>query len=103
MPHTHDELRALLNAQTGKVTWPELERHFARGVVVKVAPELDLVEVAACLVEDDRGALNRWAATAQVGPATMDDAKRWLEGGAVLWAVVTAPWVLVQEPAGPGH
>ena len=46
MTEAEDILRAKLNAETGKLAWKELERHFARGVVVKVAGDLDLVEVA---------------------------------------------------------
>lgn len=38
-----DILRAKLNAETGKLVWNELERHFARGVVIKVAGDLDLL------------------------------------------------------------
>ena len=34
-----------LNQQTARVHWQELETHFARGVVIQVASDLDLVEV----------------------------------------------------------
>lgn len=55
-----EELRAKLNAETGKITWRELERHFARGVVIRVAEDLDLVEVAYRMAKDDRPAVERW-------------------------------------------
>ena len=47
-------------AQTGTIAWPELARHFARGAVVVVSPEQDLVAVAKCLVEDRESQLMRF-------------------------------------------
>ena len=39
-----DLLRAKLNLETAQLGWPELERHFARGDVIKVAIGVDLVD-----------------------------------------------------------
>lgn len=90
------ELRDLLNAQTGRIGWGELQRHFARGVVLNVASGLDLVEVAARLVEDDRAAVEDWMKTGLLAKASLDDARRWDRDQTQFWAVVAAPWVLVQ-------
>jgi hypothetical protein len=98
MQHSHEELRALLNGQTGQIPWSELQRHYARGVVIRVAPDMDLIEVAARVVEDDKDAVAGWMAQGKVANAESEDARRWNEQGSVLWAVVAAPWVLVQEP-----
>ncbi|HSP00779.1 MAG TPA: DUF2288 domain-containing protein [Thioalkalivibrio sp.] len=100
MNDTAAELRARLNAETGPLAWPELERHFARGVVVHVSPELDLVEVAARMVEDDRDALSAWLDTGQVTPASDEQAKDWQARSAEFWAVVAVPWVVIQEKSG---
>ena len=55
---TSDEaLKQQLNMETGRIAWPELQRHFARGVVIKVEPGLDLVEVAIKFVKDDKTAI----------------------------------------------
>ena len=91
------DVRDLLNAQTGKLEWPELQRHFARGLVLKVADDLDLVEVAALVVKDDRDTIETWAAGGQVAKVTDEDAKAWEADRPLFWAVVVAPWVLVQE------
>lgn len=96
------ELRTRLNAETGRLAWPELARHFARGVVVRVAPGLDLVEVAAAMVRDDRAAVAAWTEAGSVARASDQDALAWNEAGTEFWAVVAAPWVLVQE-IGPRH
>ena len=94
---THEELCAMLNAQTGKLAWPELERHFARGVVIRVAPELDLVEVAAAVVEDNQEAVNQWMGSGQLAHADEESARDWTLRQPQFWAVVSAPWVLIQE------
>lgn len=91
------DARDLLNAQTARIEWEELQRHFARGVVIKVAPELDLIHVAARLTDDDKAAFEAWLASGQVARATDDDARTWVRTQPSFWAVVVAPWVLVQE------
>lgn len=88
--------RDLLNAQTAKIEWQELQRHFARGMVIKVAPGLDLVEVAARLVADDKAAFEGWLEQGLVCNASDDDARAWSDSQPTFWAVVVAPWVLVQ-------
>jgi hypothetical protein len=91
-----------LNGQTGKISWKEIERHFARGRVVWVAPDLDLVDVAVSMVRDDKSLIEQFMTTAKLVPLTDEQAGDWSGREAELWAVVAAPWVLVQErSAGP--
>lgn len=85
-----------LNLETGRIQWPDLQRHFARGVVIIVAKELDLVEVAKQFTEDNKKSVSAWLERQLVRPATDKDAIRWNETQQEFWAVVTAPWVLVQ-------
>ncbi len=92
-----DDLSAELLAQTARVAWPELERHFARGVVIRVAPALDLIAVGRDFASDDRDAVEAALATGRVARLSPDEARRWAEGSPELWALVVAPWVLVQE------
>lgn len=90
------DLRTRLNTETARIGWGELERHFARGAIVVVSPDLDLVEVAACFVEDRRDDVAHWMERDDVHAATSEEAAAWAAGEAELWAVVVAPWVLVQ-------
>ena len=92
-----EALRAKLNAETAKLRWPELEPHFARGAVIVVDPALDLVQVAECVVADDKKTVAAWLEHGQLRRAEPDHAEDWRRRDAQLWAVVTAPWVLVQE------
>ncbi len=87
----------LLNGQTGKIGWQELVRHFARGVVVCVSPELDLLETAGQLVEDRADEIRALYEQGTLHRARDEDAIRWQQDDPEFWAVVVAPWVLVQE------
>lgn len=91
------DLRASLNAETAKLVWPELERHFARGAVIRVDQSLDLIDVAVSVSEDDKEKVEAWMNAGVVGHPSMDDAKDWVERQPDFWAVVVAPWVLIQE------
>ncbi|MFK8067857.1 MAG: DUF2288 family protein [Gammaproteobacteria bacterium] len=52
-----------LNTETGKIVWKELERHYARGVLIKVEQGLDLVEVASSFADDDTDVVNLFSTT----------------------------------------
>ncbi|NOY62879.1 MAG: DUF2288 domain-containing protein [Gammaproteobacteria bacterium] len=97
MDNSEDLLKHELNNQTAKLEWQELERHFARGVVIKIAPQLDLVEVALCMSRDDKTRIAAWMEDGHVGHPSIEDAQRWVENKPLFWAVVAAPWVLIQE------
>ncbi len=90
-------LRHKLNSETGRIAWPQLQRHFARGVVIHVSPQLDLVEVACHVAMDARDQVAAWMDAGGLGPADARQAADWHARNAEFWAVVTAPWVLIQE------
>ena len=92
-----DQLIARLNTETARICWPELERHFARGVLMTVSLKLDLVQLGAHMIHDDKTIIDAWLESGELRKTTDDDARGWSEGKPVLWAVVVAPWVLVQE------
>jgi len=98
MAETDDDLlHAKLNAEAARLHWSELQPHYARGAVVKVAPDLDLIAVAVCMARDDKEAIEGWLAGGGMVRADDVDARDWEKRNPVLWAVVVAPWVLVQE------
>ena len=89
--------RAKINSETARIPWRELQRFFAAGKVFHVHAELDLVDVAFALHEDDVERVKSWTDAARLGPVADEQARTWLDGEASLWAVVVKPWVLVQE------
>ncbi len=92
-----DVLRAKLNLETARLAWPELERHFARGVVIRVSAGMDLVEAALQVAENNAEAVQAWLADGRLAKAEIRDAGKWHADQTIFWAVVVAPWVLVQE------
>lgn len=91
--YTHD----LLNAQTGRISWAELARYFARGLVITLEKGEDLLKVAEVLIDDDTRAVQSLYDKGLLRRAQDEDAMRWQESDTQFWAVVVAPWVLVQE------
>ncbi len=88
--------RGKIVSETARIPWQELQRFFAAGKVMLVAPGLDLVDVAFALQEDDVEQVKTWTEALQVIPVADDQAKEWITDDATLWAVVVKPWVLVQ-------
>lgn len=95
-----EELRQKLSLETGKLSWVELQRFFARGVVVVAGPELDLIEVAASFAEDNKAQIEKWIQQDQLARASDEHALKWQARHTDFWSVVVAPWVIVQEISG---
>ncbi|WP_116367221.1 DUF2288 domain-containing protein [Parahaliea mediterranea] len=93
-------LRREYHGQTARIRWHDLQTYYAHGSVIRVAPGLDLVEVAVQLGLDNTAQFEAWIDTAQVAPVSDDEALGWYQADALLWAVVAAPWVLVQDRPG---
>lgn len=91
------DLRNKLNKETSRIAWKELQTYYARGHIVRVAPELDLLTVASELAADNATLLRQWMETDQVGEISVTDAQRYYDENRELWAVVLMPWVLVQD------
>ena len=92
-----DQLLLRLNAETARISWQELERHFARGALLTVSPVLDLVEVGVHMINDDKAIIDAWMKSGDLSKTTDEEARHWSENETILWAVVVAPWVLVQD------
>jgi len=90
-------LRAKLNLETARLDWAALERHFARGSVIKVAPGMDLIDAALHVAGDNTATVQAWLTDGRIARAGMSDAEEWHSRQSVFWVVVVAPWVLVQE------
>ncbi|MGH8779309.1 DUF2288 domain-containing protein [Paraburkholderia sp.] len=98
-PHSHSPLYAKLLAETAKIGWPELERFFARGMLLRVAGDLDLVSVAESIASDDTAQVAQWVSAGLVERVQANTAADYAARDPNLWAVVVSPWVCVQERA----
>lgn len=90
-------LPARLNLETARITWKELGFFFARGRILQVATELDLIEVATALANDNANQVSSWLNAQQVRILPDAIAKEWATDDNNLWAVVVAPWVVAQK------
>jgi len=83
--------------ETAKIPWKELQFFFASGKAIYVNTELDLINVATQIKNDNKNAVEKWMQSNFVMPVPDDKAKKWIEEDTTVWAVVVKPWVLVQE------
>jgi hypothetical protein len=90
-------LRAKVNLETSTIAWKDLQRFFASGAAISVSADLDLVEVAFQISEDNKKQVAQWMADRKVAQVTDEQALAWYEADADVWAVVVSPYVLVQE------
>jgi hypothetical protein len=89
-----------LLGETARISWQELQPFFARGALLWVAAELDLVAVAEALAQDERSLVAGWLAANQLVVVETQRAQDLLQRDPPLWAVVVAPWVVFQERSG---
>jgi hypothetical protein len=89
--------RTKINQETSRIKWHELQRFFASGATVLVTPELDLVEVAFQISEDNKEQVEHWLVEGKIGKVTDKQASTWYESDTEVWAVVVSPYVLIQE------
>jgi hypothetical protein len=95
-PELQDVTRAKVNLETARIAWRELQRFFASGAAIYVNPEVDLVEAAFQISEDNKEQVLAWMQARLLAPVTDAQALAWHEADADMWAVVVSPYVLVQ-------
>lgn len=86
-----------VNLETAKIAWTDLQRFFAKGEVIWIEPELDLVDAAYQFSIDNKTQVQNWLENQKVALVSDKQALQWFETNAQLWAVVVKPWILVQE------
>ena len=97
MPDGFDELTLKLNRETGKIPWRDLQKFFAQGRAIWVAEGQDLIEAARWVVEDNSEQVRNLMDSGKLGNVSDQMAREWLDHDETVWAVVSAPWVLVQR------
>jgi hypothetical protein len=96
-------LRGQINLETAQIAWRELQRFFASGATVFVGPELDLVEVAYQIAQDNAAQVAEWMQHSQIARVTDEQALAGYEADTLVWAVVARPYVLLQENRHVSH
>ena len=89
--------RAKIIGETARIPWRDLQRFFAAGKLLWIDSELDLVDIAYAVQQDDVTQIEALTGSGQIAVVSDDQARGWYHSDAELWAVVVKPWVLVQE------
>ena len=97
IPEGKVPLSAKLNLETAQIAWKDLQTFFAGGSVVQVEKGTDLILVAEQLAADNSELFSQWLKEGTVRVVPDEQALKWFDEDAVLWAVVIKPWVLVQD------
>jgi len=93
---TEDVLKRLGEEQA-EINYLEIQKFFAKGVILVVHKEVDLIDAAYKIYQDDADVIGEWMDSGRLVRAHDVHAKRWYAEKATLKAVTVAPWVLVQE------
>ncbi len=88
--------REKLNQETSQITWKELQRFFATGQAISVSTDLDLIDAAYAVSQDNAAQVEKWMVDGKLSPVSDNQAIDWLKADAMVWTVVVKPWVLVQ-------
>lgn len=91
-------LYAEILGETAAIDWAELAPWFAKGQLLWVAGDLDLVAVAEAIASDDKDLVARLMQEGRLGRMSDEQAADLHRRDPELWATVVRPWVLVQEP-----
>lgn len=89
--------KAHFEQELGVISYLDLQKFFAKGIVLMAVEPLDMIEVAVAINEDDTQQVQSWVDAQLLIRANDDHARAWVETDAVFKAVTVAPWVLVQE------
>ena len=90
-------VRQKLNQDTAKIKWGALNEHQLIECVIAVSADLDLIDVACEFTFDNHDQVKAWMEQEQIMKVSDEQAQQWKTEDRELWAVVVAPWVLVQE------
>ncbi len=90
-------LRQKLNLETTKIRWGLLDHYQQQDSVIEVTKQLDLIDVACEFVRDNRVQVKTWLDQLLINKVSNAQAQVWKAEDREIWAVVVAPWALVQD------
>ncbi len=90
-------LAAKINSETSIVNWKELEILYARGNVFLVSSNLDLVDVALKVTNDDKAFIQKAMQEEKIVKPNLDWVKNNCQPDTPFWATVVAPFVFIQQ------
>lgn len=89
-------LKQKITLETAKISWKELELFFAKGNLLQVSTNKDLVEVAEQIASNQEQDIEKLILAKDIEFVTPEWAKNNCSNSPTLWAVVVAPYVICQ-------
>ena len=89
--------REELLQECAPIAYKEIESFFARGMLVLVSEDTDIIDVALIIQADNTNQLEKLIKQGQVIRVHDDHAIRWNQENTQLMAITAVPWLLVQE------
>ena len=89
--------REELQHECAPILYAEIERFFAKGMLVLVAKNIDIIDVALIVQADDSKQLEELIKQQKVIRVHDEHAIKWSKENTELLALTAVPWLLVQE------
>ena len=81
-----------------EVNYRELKIHLQRDAIIVVAADLDLIEAAVAVADDDKTQVEAWIGANRLAKPTEDQLKMWEEKPDNLFKMlIVQPFILVQD------
>ena len=91
------ELRSKLEKEQDQLPWKELVRHFAFGRLFIIASELNLVDAAIAVAQDDASSIKQWMDSGQFHTPTEEQAAAWGDNPEILFTInIVSPFVIAK-------
>lgn len=80
------------------VTWRELKIHLQRDAIITISTEIDLIEAAVAVAEDDKNQVEAWVDAGQLAKPTEKQLEIWeQEEDKSFQMLIVQPFILIQE------
>ncbi len=93
----NDSLKDRLRQEIGECLSSDLQNHLKKEVVILVSNELDLLEVALKVAQDDSAVVSGWMKSSLLARPSLQAIERWQKDPqAPFRSIIVQPFVLVQ-------
>lgn len=89
------DLHKKLREELGVASWRMLQPHHKRGALLLLASDLDMVEVAVAIAQDQVPAIQAWLSSGHLGRPSAEHITLWDQAGASFHFLIVQPYVLI--------
>ena len=92
------EIRESFKRDLAEVSWKELRVHLQRDALILVAADLELIEAAVAVADDDKDRVTEWIGASRIGKPTADQLRLWeSEPEQSFRMLIVQPFILIQD------